>query len=202
MVEKQSLKKINKNELLDLLENTGILQEVNRTFFHPIGLNLKLEEDLVLSLETSEDEHGVVLHTVDLFKTKTFGEYRVKKHKKRHEMTGFIIQTRDMIRSDKLEIPVTSPPTLKLNILLTELDNFAYEIKKRLMQVSPEKDNNLENLEPEDLSYKIQMDYQQGNFIDAFARAMMLEKIEPINKRLKEIRKIDQDQKEVYKESK
>lgn len=200
--EKESLKKVQGNELLDLLENTGILQEANRTFFHPIGLNLKLEKDFSLALEISNTEFGVILHTVDKFKLKAFNEYRFDKHKKRHENTGFIIQTQDMIRSDKLETSVVDPSTLKLKTLLTELDNFTFEIKKALMTASKEKDSNLNYLDEEELLYNAHSHLQKGNTIHAAAYLMMAEKMNNINKRLSEIKKIKDDQKKVYKESK
>ena len=200
--EQGSLKRVQGNELLDLLENTGILQEVNRTFFHPIGLNLKLEKNFDLVLEQSEKDIGVVLHTVDKFKLKAFAEYRNERHKKRHENTGFIIQTQDMIRSDKLETSVVNPSTLKLKTILTELDNFTFEIKKEIMAASKEKDGNLSDLDKEELTYNIQMHLQKGNIIHAAAYSMMAERINEINKRLSEIRKIKSDQKEVYKEGK
>jgi hypothetical protein len=200
MTVRESSKKVNKNELLDLLENTGILQEANRTFFHPIGLNLKLEKDLTLSLEITEDEHGFILHTVDKFKINAFNHYRMERHKKRQARAGFIIQTRDMIRSDKLETSIVAPSVLKLNLLLTELDNFAFDIKKRLMEKSPEKDKDLKDLDIEELIYYMHLDFQKGNYIDGAARATLVERIEPINKRLKDIRKLEKEQKEVYKE--
>lgn len=196
----QSLKKVKGNELLDLLENTGVIQEANRTFFHPIGMNLKLESDLTLSLESTDDEKGIILHTVDKFKTQIFNQFRINKHTKRQQKTGFIIQTKDMIRSDKLETSVVPPNTLKLNLLLTELDNFAFEIKKSIMTASKEKDENLNDFNEEDLVYNIHMKVQKGNLIHAAAYSMMAERIDKINNKLKEIREIRDKQNKIYKE--
>lgn len=193
-------KKMETHELLDLLENNGILQEANRTFFHPLGLNLKLDESFSLVIETTEDEHGFLLNSINPLALKVFRNYSQEKYKKRQEIAGFIIQTQDMIRQAKLKTPVTTPATLKLDALLKETDNFAYEIKRRLMQKSKDYDAELFDFDSAALSYDMFNDFQKENFIDGATRAMMMNGIEKINSRLKEIRKIEKDQNKTYKE--
>lgn len=193
------LTKVKENELLDLLENTGILQEINRTFFHPLGLNLKLEKDLTIILERTNKDYGCILDTINKFSIKSFMKFAQEKHKKRQELTGFVIQTRDMLRNERLEVPVTPIATLKLQTLLKELDNFTFQIKRRLMEKSKDYDNDLLNLNEEDLHYFMFEDLQKGNRIDGAARAMMIERIGPINVRMTELRKIKKDQDKTYK---
>ena len=200
MTEEKSITRIQGNELLDLLENTGVLQEVNRSFFHPLGLNLKLEKDLTIALEETSDKHGFISDTVNTLALKTFMQFAQEKHRKRHEIAGFIIQTKDMLRSNKLEVPVTSINTLKLQTLLKELDNFTYEIKRRFMEKSKDYDNDLNDYDEDNLYHLAFEDLQKGNIIDAVARAMIIQRIEHINLRLKKLREIKKEQDRVYKE--
>jgi hypothetical protein len=193
------LTKVKGNELLDLLENTGILQEVNRTFFHPLGLNLKLEKNLTIELERTNEKHGCIFDTINKFSIKSFMRFAQEKHKKRQELAGFIIQTRDMLRNERLEVPVTPVSSLKLQTLLKELDNFTFQIKRRLMERSKDLDNMLFDFSKEDLNYYMFEDLQKGNRIDAAARAMIIERIGPINVRMAELRKIKKDQDKTYK---
>lgn len=199
MQEPKPAKEMKVHELLDLLENNGILQEANRTFFHPLGLNLKLNEKLSLVIETTEDEHGFLLNSINPLALKVFRNFSQKRYKKRQEIAGFIIQTTDMIRQAKLKTAVTTPATLKLDALLKEVDNFTYEIKKRLMQKSKDYDAELFDFDPAAISYDMFNDFQKENFIDGAARAMIMNGMETINTRLKEIRKIEKDQKKIYK---
>lgn len=202
MRKQKPLKKLKGNELLDLLTNSGILSEVNRTFFNPLGLNLTLEKDLTLSIEKAEEEWGIIQGTIDKLSLKVFMKFAQERHKARQQMAGFIIQTHDMIRKDKLETPVTSPATLKLDVLLKEVDQFAYNIKRRLMEKSKTYDQELFDFDEAALSYDMFEDLQNSRFVDGTARAIFINGIDRINIRMKEIRKIKKDQKEVYKEKK
>jgi hypothetical protein len=202
MQKQKPLKKLKGEELLDLLENNGILPEVNRTFFNPLGLSLNLEKDLTLSIEKAEEEHGIIQGTINKLALKVFMKFAQEKHRARQQMAGFIIQTQDMIRKDKLETPVTTPSTLKLETLLREVDQFAYNIKARLMQKSKKYDQELFDFDEAALSYDMFEDLQHDRFVDGTARAIILSAVGRINNRMKEIRKIEKDQKEVYKEKK
>jgi hypothetical protein len=114
--------------------------------------------------------------------------------------TGFVIQTRDMIRKDNLETPVTPTSSIKLNLLLKQVDNFAYNIKKRLMEKSKTYDTELFSFVESALSYDMFEDLQNDNFIDGVTRAIMLSDIENLNEKIKKIREIDKKQKKVYRE--
>ena len=200
MRKQKPLKKLKGDELLDLLENNGILSEVNRTFFNPIGLSLNLEKDLTLSIELAREEWGIIQGTVNKLALKVFMKFAHERHRARQQMAGFIIQTRDMIRKDNLETPVTSPATLKLETLLKEVDQFAYNVKARIMQKSKTYDQELFDFDEAALSYDMFEDLQHDRFVDGTARAIFLNGIDRINERMKEIRKIEKDQKQIYKE--
>lgn len=193
-------KKIKGEELVDILMNNGILHEVNRTFFNPIGLRLTLNEDFSIDIEKSEDEWGILLDTVNKFSIQAYMKYAIEKKALRQEYAGFIIQTRDMIRKDKLEVPVTPTSTLKLQALLKQVDNFTYTVKKRLMEKSKTYDSELFDFDESALSYDMFEDLQHDRFTDGVARAMLLSNIENLNEKIKKIREIDKKQKKVYKE--
>lgn len=197
---KTKSKKIEGEELADILINNGILHEVNRTFFNPIGLRLALNKDLSISIEKSEDEWGFLLDTVDKFSIQAYMRYAIKKQNLRQEYAGFIIQTRDMIRKDKLKVPVTPTSTLKLQALLKQVDNFTYEVKKRLMEKSKTYDTELFNFDESALSYDMFEDLQHDRFTDGVARAILLSNINELNNKIKKIREIDKEQKKIYKE--
>jgi len=196
----QKPKEIKGEELADILVNNGILHEVNRTFFNPIGLKLTLKKDLSISIEQSEDDWGILLDTVDKFSIQAYMKYAQEKKNLRQAYAGFIIQTRDMIRKDKLEVPVTPTSTLKLQALLKQVDDFTYAVKKRLMEKSKNYDAELFSFDESALSYDMFEDLQNDRFTDGVARAILLSDIENLNEKIKKIREIDKKQKKVYKE--
>ncbi len=196
----QKPKEIKGEELADILINNGILHEVNRTFFNPIGLKLTLNKNLTISIEQSEDDWGILLDTVDKFSIQAYMKYAQGKKILRQEYAGFIIQTRDMIRKDKLEVPITPTSTLKLQALLKQVDDFTYEVKKRLMEKSKNYDAELFDFDESALSYDMFEDLQNDRFTDGVARAILLSNIENLNEKVKQIREIDKKQKKVYKE--
>ena len=202
MTDQKSTQRVQQSELLDLLENTGVLQEANRTFFHPLGLNLKLEKNLEITLETTEDENGFILHTIDDFKRKTFNDYRTKKHVNRQTSAGFLIQTRDMIRSNKItkNLKLTPPETLKLNTLLTCIDEATYHVKKRLMEKSSTLDKEIFDINFKHMDITIRKDIVDNNYVDVAAKAMMLMYKDHINNELIKIKEIKEKQDETFKE--
>lgn len=206
MNDQESLQKVEQNELSDLLENIGVLQEINRTFLNPLGLNLILNQDFSLALQKTEDPEGIILHTVDLFKLKTFNNFRNKKHKTRQEKTGFVIQTTDLIRKEKLienkELKLASPASLKLNFLLHCVDEATFNIKKRLMEKSSIFDKEFFDIDFPMLDITIRKDITEDNYIDTAAKAIILMYQEHIEKELIKIKEIKKEQDKVFKEDK
>jgi len=205
MADIQSLKVIKENELLDLLENTGIMQELNRTVLNPLGLHLKINSAYELELSKTENPEGVILHTIDKFRLQVYNKFRFKKHHERHQKLGYIIQTNDMIRKDKLaenkDLNLSTPESLKLRKLLSCIDEAAYQIKKRFMENSPKKDGELDI--PFGEVYKgMEFDISQGNFIDAISKLILIQYQEPIEIELNKIKKSKAEQDKVFKKEK
>lgn len=204
MKNKMSITSPESDELLDLFINIGILQELNRTFLNPLGLNLTLDKQSNLQIEKTEDPEGIILHTVDTFRLKVFNDYRNKKHKERLEKVGFIIQTKDLLRKDKLakdkDISLSSPENLKLKKLLTCVDDVAYKIKTELMKNSKEKDKEAAPIQFNQMYRKMEMDFEIGNFIEGITKAIMLYSQENIEAELEKIQKIKERQNRIFEE--
>lgn len=203
MKNKMSISSPETDEVLDLFINTGILQELNRTFLNPLGLDLKLNKEAELKLEKTEDPEGIILHTVDTFQLKIFNDYRNKKHKERLEKVGFIIQTRDLPRKAALtkdkDLSLSSPENLKLKKLLTCVDNVAYKVKHSFMQNSKEKDKDAAPISFGQVYRKMEIDFELGNFIEGIAKAILIYSQEDIESELEKIKKIKEKQDKVFK---
>ena len=204
--EKQLLEIIKTEELQDLLENTGVLQEVNRTFFNPLGLILVLNENLQLEVRKTDDAEGITLHTVDRFRLQIFNQFRNEKHKARQEKLGYIIQIRDLIRKDKLaenkDLLLSSPENLKLTKLLRCIDNASYEMKKNFMEHSKSKDKKAKDIPFNEVFRAIEFDMEQGKFLDAAAKMILIHYQEDIEIELDRIKKIKKEQDKVFKKEK
>lgn len=80
------------------LSESGILHEVNRLFFHPIGMALavELEDDgtwsMVGVIDHRADAAGVTFATVDEDKVQKFKELQRKRHRSRLRALGFYVQ--------------------------------------------------------------------------------------------------------------
>jgi hypothetical protein len=85
---------------IDTLIEAGILQEVNRVFFHPLGLALavKYEEgkppELSCVLET-EDPEGWIFNDLDNAKVAAFNEWKKDRTPDRLTALGWEIQPID-----------------------------------------------------------------------------------------------------------
>lgn len=206
MISTKELKTIKDQELQDLLLNTGVLQEVNRTFLNAIGLNLALSENSNLELQQTDALEGIILHTVDKFRLQIFNEFRNEKHRARQEKLGYIIQTKDAIRKEKLAeeptLNLSTPENLKLKKLLECVDNAAYEIKKNFMAHSKSKDEDAKEIPFGEIYRGIIFDLEQGKFIDAAAKIILIHFQEDIELELDRINKIKLEQDKVLKKEK
>lgn len=205
-MEEQTLNPIDKEELQDLLLNIGILPELNRTFLNPLGLNLILNKKLNLDLQKTDNPEGVIAHTVDTFRLKVFNDYRNEKHRKRQEMAGFVIQTRDLIRKDKLtkdkELYLSSPENLKLKKLLSCVDKAAHKMKRSLMENSTAKDKDATDIPFSRLHHKMEVDFDVGNYLEGATKAILINFQEEIELELILIKKIKTKQDKAFRENK
>ncbi len=88
------MKEFNLNDFMD----NGILQEVNRQFFHPLGLALAVDVDddgsvtgLACVFET-DDPEGIAFMPPDPVKAAAFQEYAKGRAPKRLEGLGWIVE--------------------------------------------------------------------------------------------------------------
>ena len=191
---------VSKEELMDLLINHGILQEVNRTFLNPVGLDLTLTEELNLKMMKTDDLNGIVKHTIDKNQIRIFSEYRKPRHEQRQKNLGFLIQIGDVIRKNLIQDNTITPTsTLKLNYLLKCVDNIAYEVKKRFMEKSKTYDSHLENIDYEHIGRMAEADAARENYVDAIAKLILVHFKKDIDIKLNELRKIDKKQKSLLK---
>jgi hypothetical protein len=78
--------------------DTGYLQEVNRLFFHPLGLALEVVEDadgdcrLGGIWDYRDDPEGIIFEDVDPVKVERVREARVSRSKARRDALGYTIQ--------------------------------------------------------------------------------------------------------------
>ena len=157
-----------------------------------------------MALQKTEDPEGVILHTVDSFKLRIFNNFRNEKHKERQAKTGFVIQTRDLIRKEKLEenekLKLSSPASLKLNMLLICIDEATYHVKKRLMEKSSMFDKENFDINFKHMDITTRKDIVNKNYIDVAAKAMILKFQEHIKFELEKIKEIKEKQDEIFKE--
>lgn len=196
----------NKEELQDLLLNIGVLQELNRSFLNPLGLNLVLNKDRDLILQKTDDPEGVLIHTIDLFRLKVFNAHRNEKHQERYKKVGYIIQTKDLLRKDELakkkDLHLTSPENLKLSKLLKCVDTAAYDIKRRLMENSKNKDKGAAAINFDRLFRTMEIDFELGHYIEGVTKAILIKYQEEIESELEKIKKIKEEQDQAFKEKK
>lgn len=95
---KMDMENINRMDINEFREK-GILQEVNRQFFHPLGLALKIIIDgdnskLGGIWDYRHDPEGILFGkgVLSVEKARKFREFQDKKHAERKEKLGFVIQ--------------------------------------------------------------------------------------------------------------
>lgn len=118
------------NEIIDLLENFGIMSEVNRTFFHPLGLEIGVNyKDCKVEFSQSKDEE-ITFDRIDKLRQGIFRAYAEQRHNKRYKKLGFLIQTGDLYRSKELKQVEKALPYKMQDSLEEQLNNFFVDIFK------------------------------------------------------------------------
>ena len=81
----------------------GLLHEVNRLFFHPLGLALEVEIDEETDKESlggiwdsRDDSEGILLNAIDDDKVARVAEFMKEHHAIRESLLGYIIQTESL----------------------------------------------------------------------------------------------------------
>lgn len=136
-----------KNEKLkEVFIHKGVLQEANRSFFHPLGLALALlyfeeSETMELRVQYTEDDEGYVFPEIDKSKREAFRKYANDKYEKRQDALSYIIQIRNAAEEEmtiKKEKPL---PEKRYEILSKYLSGFTYEMQREFQKHHQDKDN-------------------------------------------------------------
>jgi hypothetical protein len=186
-------KEINGDYLIHLMCDKGILQEVNRTFFHPLGLALSV--DMVnkhLILYETTDEAGFWFDHLDKMQRFSFNGLANERFEKRSEKLGFIIQTADIISSTAEDIAsaLVSPASLRMAIILKSLDLFAYFMKKKLMEKNKKYDNQNGFMLKEELISRLKQNIEDEDWVDVGNFAALLNNYEELETRLSNLDKL------------
>lgn len=137
------------DELVDLFINNGILHEVNRTFFHPLGLALTLRvaettNENSLFISQTDDPKGFLFDVIDQFKRKAFLRLMSEKHRQRSDEVGFTLQINDLYRSDEIKKIEKTPEQQRLELILDALGDFVYNLRTSILHNHKEKDKDFE----------------------------------------------------------
>lgn len=178
--------------LLNLLKNKGVEQEINRTFLHPLGLELNLNEKNELELWRTNDPKGFVYEKINPMHSKVFGTFASSKSAKRMNKLGFSIQVKDLFRSNKLE-EVTNllikPERKKVELIIACLSTFSHLLYERIIRNHKIKDQILdpEQFNKEELLNSLMKNIENKDWIDVANLAMMLHQSETLTNEIKAI---------------
>ena len=118
------------DEICDFLENFGIMAEANRTFFHPLGLEIGLNyKDCCVEFKKAKEDE-IVFDKVDRLRQSIFKAFAEQKHIKRYKKLGFLIQTGDLFRSKDIKKITKAVPYQMQDKLEEELNSFFIDIFK------------------------------------------------------------------------
>jgi hypothetical protein len=140
---------LNGEELSDLLINNGILQEVNRTFFNPIGLQMNIIDNQIQMLKT-DDPKGFLIERINKFHIDAFRKYSKQRHDQRGTLLGFLIQYHDLYRAATLAVGVglsILPSQSKINAIFKVLNLFGYLMSQKVMKHHKALDNNFDAMQ-------------------------------------------------------
>jgi hypothetical protein len=157
---------------------------------------LRLDEtNTRVELVKSSREEGPVMEMIDRMQLTAFRNYSALRNDIRQKFYGFIIQVRDILRAGSMKEPVVlDVQTQRLHLLLTNLDQIAYQCKQKLMEESNNKDKTLRQLDEVVLGEKFAKAFEEDQLINIINIAAMLKNIEYINSELAKIdaRKINE----------
>lgn len=181
IIQERSEKQLIGEELLNYLKHNGILQEINRVFLHPLGLELRLNFDTnEMEIWQIDDPKGYLMDRVNTIYNNIFKKLSARKHAKRTELLGFCIQVKDLPNQENVnEISslVIAPDKLKLETILNVLNTKAYDIYEKILKKHNEKDNNLEpyQFDKEELIILLDKNIKDKDWNDVATIAMMLQ---------------------------
>jgi len=160
-------KKLLDSELINFLEHNGITQEINRTFLHPLGLELRINSDTdKIEFWQTDDPKGYVLNKVNKMYSQVFRKFASRKNEERTKLLGFGIQVKDLFRSENMhEDGLLMPPErLKIEAIISALTEFTHQMYVTFIQNHKEKDN---NFSPNQFDYNYLITKLTNHFIDS-----------------------------------
>ena len=190
--------KLTEDVLVDLFANNGIVQELNRTFFHPLGIEIKINsKEKKLEYYYTEEAKGFLLDTISDFQSKLFNNFRNEKHIKRAEALGFIIQVSDLYRTKNIKDSIPIPPSKrKFEKIISLFNSFAHGIYFAFISHHKENDENFDpsQFNPINLEQRILANLRQKEYEDVAALTCLLKYSKELQEYMKEL----QEYKPVY----
>lgn len=170
--------KLSDIKLVSYLEHNGIKQELNRTFLHPLGLELRINKDTnEIEFWKTDDPKGFVLDKVNKIYAQIFRKFASKRNDQRMKLLGFGIQTKDLFRSENIhEDGLLIPPErLKIEAIISALTEFTHLMYSTFIQKHIKKDNNFstDQFDSDYLIRKITSSLLDGNFVNVANYAML-----------------------------
>lgn len=193
------------NELKDQMQNQGILQEMNRTMLHPIGLELRLNDENNLEIWKTDDPKGFVFDRINKMYQQVFKSMNIEKQQKRQDLLGFGIQVHDLYRSSKLEnlgrlaIP---PQKVKIKLIVKCLDTFIHIVYQKILLNHKNKDNNfdIDQFDYPILMERILNNINKKDWVDVATYAMMLHQKETLKNGMQNVQRAAIDCEDLNKE--
>lgn len=167
-------------ELKEIMLNNGVLHEVNRTFFHPLGMALTIqyyeEKDKAnLQIQQTDDKEGTVFEYLDRFKMQMFRDFCQEKYMDREDALGFIIQTRDFEEADKNYKENKKLKTRRLEIIFKHFRTFCFNMQKKIMKHHDDLDKN-NQFPSKDVAYQmLQKAFDDNDWVSVATWAMIME---------------------------
>lgn len=180
------------DQLINYMTHNGIMQEVNRTFFHPIGLDLRMDEDGNFKVFKTSDKEGYLMDRINQMHTSAYRQLAMKKNSMRTRLLGFGIQVKDVFRKDamkKIAPMFIKPEKQKLTMLLDCFQIFAHAIYSKILAKHKECDMemSLQQFDIFKLEERLRNNLENGDWVDVAALAMMIHQNDLIIKGMKEV---------------
>lgn len=167
-------------ELLNFLDCNGIFQEINRTFLHPLGIELRPNyEKNEVEVYVTDDPKGYLLDKVSEMKRQAFYKFNLRKQTERNKMVGFGIQTQDLFRSKnmtQLAGLVLNPERVKIEAIITCFNIFTHIVYSKILSKHQKYDSNFNpaQFNKEELMESMRKNLADEDWVDVAAIAMML----------------------------
>ena len=167
-------------ELKKIMLENGVLHEVNRTFFHPLGMALTIqyfeEKDKAnLLLQQDDDKEGTVFKYLDRFKMQMFRDFCQDKYIDREDTFGFVIQTRDFEEDDENYKNNKKLKTRRLEVIFKYFRTFCFNIQKKFIKHHEDFDDNNQFPSKDIIAIMLQKAYEDNDWVSVAAWAMIMD---------------------------